>query len=295
MRSLPSRRTIAGPLRVVLVDDGSADGTGAIARRIGDPRSTVLTGTPGRQAGAASSGRKTQGIAESAREGLVLLTDADILHDPRHVATLAAQAERGGFDLCLENGRAVMREPRRTRARAGLRVLLPTALPFAWVNDPLRATGGGGRWYILVRRRALERIGGIETIRSALHRRRGAGRDREEGRRSRSGGPRAGAIRAAVSGGGRHLAHGGAHGLCAAPLFAGVARRDDARHGADVLSRRSPRCSVTARRAGLGSPLGRGWRSRTLPTLRHFQRSLLWAPRCLASPCSTWRRRSARR
>ena len=49
----------AGPLRVVLVDDGSADGTGAIARLIGDPRLTVLTGAcRGRPAGAASSGRK---------------------------------------------------------------------------------------------------------------------------------------------------------------------------------------------------------------------------------------------
>ncbi len=40
--------------------------------------------------------------------------------------------------------------------------------PFAWVNDPLRATAAAAGGVILIRRRALERIGGIETIRGAL-------------------------------------------------------------------------------------------------------------------------------
>ena len=36
----------AGPFRVILVDDNSTDGTGDIARAIGDPRLTVITGAP---------------------------------------------------------------------------------------------------------------------------------------------------------------------------------------------------------------------------------------------------------
>ena len=47
----------AGPLRVILVDDGSSDGTGDIARDIADPRLTVVNGRPGPPAGAASCGR----------------------------------------------------------------------------------------------------------------------------------------------------------------------------------------------------------------------------------------------
>ena len=40
------RRTTPGRFRVILVDDGSTDGTGAIARGIGDPRLTVVEGQP---------------------------------------------------------------------------------------------------------------------------------------------------------------------------------------------------------------------------------------------------------
>src|SRR5208282_1243096 len=40
--------------------------------------------------------------------------------------------------------------------------------PFAWVNDPLRATAAAAGGTILIRRRALDRIGGIAAIRGAL-------------------------------------------------------------------------------------------------------------------------------
>ena len=40
--------------------------------------------------------------------------------------------------------------------------------PFAWVNDPLRATAAAAGGAVLIRRRALERIGGIEAVRGAL-------------------------------------------------------------------------------------------------------------------------------
>ena len=40
--------------------------------------------------------------------------------------------------------------------------------PFAWVNDPLRATAAAAGGTILIRRRALERIGGIAAVRGAL-------------------------------------------------------------------------------------------------------------------------------
>jgi len=40
--------------------------------------------------------------------------------------------------------------------------------PVAWVNDPLRATAAAAGGTILLRRRALDRIGGIEAVRGAL-------------------------------------------------------------------------------------------------------------------------------
>ena len=40
--------------------------------------------------------------------------------------------------------------------------------PFAWVNDPLRATAAAAGGTILIRRRALQRIGGMAAVRGAL-------------------------------------------------------------------------------------------------------------------------------
>jgi len=40
--------------------------------------------------------------------------------------------------------------------------------PFEWVNDGLKATAAAAGGSILIRRRALRRIGGIESVRGAL-------------------------------------------------------------------------------------------------------------------------------
>ncbi|MCL2428026.1 MAG: glycosyltransferase [Alphaproteobacteria bacterium] len=157
-----------GPFRAVLVDDASTDSTGEIARRIGDPRLTVLTG---RSRPAGWSGKiwaLAQGLGAAEDSELLLLTDADIIHDPRHLAALVAAADRGGYDLVSEMVALT------AEGEAG-RTLLPAFVyffqllyPFDWVNDPLRATAAAAGGTILIRRRALERIGGIEAVRDAL-------------------------------------------------------------------------------------------------------------------------------
>jgi hopene-associated glycosyltransferase HpnB len=40
--------------------------------------------------------------------------------------------------------------------------------PFAWINDPTKATAGAAGGTVLIRRRALERIGGIDAIKGDL-------------------------------------------------------------------------------------------------------------------------------
>jgi hopene-associated glycosyltransferase HpnB len=159
----------AGTFRVVLVDDGSTDGTGEVARAIGDPRLTVLTGLPRPAGWSGKLWAVAQGVAEGGRSPeLFLLTDADIVHDPRHVATLVAQAERQDLDLVSEMV-ALSCTSLAERALVPAFVFFFQLLyPFAWVNDPLRATAAGAGGTILVRRRALDRIGGIEAVRGAL-------------------------------------------------------------------------------------------------------------------------------
>ena len=91
-----------GAVRVILVDDNSTDGTGAIARAIDDPRLTVVAGAPRPAGWSGKLWAVSQGVKEAAEATMILLTDADILHRPQHLATLVARAERGDLDIVSE-------------------------------------------------------------------------------------------------------------------------------------------------------------------------------------------------
>ena len=167
VRSLLNQ-TYPGAFRVIVVDDGSADGTGAIARRIADPRLTVIDGKPRPAGWAGKLWAVSQGIAAAGAPEFVLLTDADIVHDAPHLASLVARAERDDLDLVSE---MVILSCDSFAERA----LVPAFVyffrllyPFAWVNDPARGTAAAAGGTILLRRRALARIGGIEAVRGAL-------------------------------------------------------------------------------------------------------------------------------
>lgn len=156
----------AGPFRVILVDDESTDGTGEHACAIGDPRLTVVAGQPRPAGWSGKLWALAQGIAEAEDSDLLLLTDADIIHDPRHLASLVARIER--CDMVSEMVEL-------SRASLAEAVLVPAFVfffqllyPFEWVNDPLRATAAAAGGTILVRRAALVRIGGIQAVRGAL-------------------------------------------------------------------------------------------------------------------------------
>ena len=168
----------AGTLTVWLVDDGSSDGTGDIARALGDPRLTVVTGRP-RPPGwsgklwAVAQGIQAAGLGAPAAAGsgaepqsYVLLTDADIVHDPQHISTLVAGA--AGRDQVSE---MVELHCESTAERA----LVPAFVyffqmlyPFARVGRDASHTAAAAGGVVLIRRSALERIGGIASIRGAL-------------------------------------------------------------------------------------------------------------------------------
>jgi hopene-associated glycosyltransferase HpnB len=158
----------AGDWRVILVDDQSTDATGAIARAFADPRLTVLTGRPRPAGWSGKLWAVAQGVEAAGEAALILLTDADIIHDPRHLATLVAKAEADGLDLVSEMV-ALSCESWAERALVPAFVFFFQLLyPFARVNEPESATAAAAGGTILVRNAALRRIGGIATVRGAL-------------------------------------------------------------------------------------------------------------------------------
>ena len=158
----------AGPFRVILTDDNSTDGTGDIARSIDDARLTVIAGAPRPSGWSGKLWAVSQGVTEAGRADLLLLTDADIVHEFGHVSALVAKIERDGLDLVSEMVRLAC-------VSLAERALVPAFVfffqllyPFAWVNDGLKRTAAAAGGTIMVRRRALRRIGNLESVKGAL-------------------------------------------------------------------------------------------------------------------------------
>ena len=166
MTSLAAQR-YPGEFHMILVDDASQDGTAGIARQAApELRVTVARPLPPGWTG------KMWAIAEGVRAAhpsdYLLLTDADIVHPPEHLAGLVARAQEGGYDL-------VSYMVRLQCGSLAEQALIPAFVffffllyPPAWIRDPRHATAGAAGGCVLVRRAALERIGGIERIRGEL-------------------------------------------------------------------------------------------------------------------------------
>jgi hopene-associated glycosyltransferase HpnB len=156
-----------GAFRVILVDDGSNDGTVVVARKLADPRLTIIDAPPRPPGWSGKLWALSQGVAAT-EDPFVLLTDADIVHDPAHVATLVAQAERSGVDMVSEMVAL-------NCSSLAERMLVPAFVyffqllyPFAWVNAGLRATAAAAGGTVLIRADALASIGGLDAMRGAL-------------------------------------------------------------------------------------------------------------------------------
>jgi hopene-associated glycosyltransferase HpnB len=99
---------------------------------------------------------------------VLLLTDADIVHDARHLSTLVARLENPRVEMVSEMV-ALNCQSLAERALVPAFVYFFQMLyPFASVNDPRSRVAAGAGGTVLVRSEALERIGGVEAIKDAL-------------------------------------------------------------------------------------------------------------------------------
>jgi hopene-associated glycosyltransferase HpnB len=166
-----------GVLEVVVVDDSSQDGTGAIAREVAvkldaRDRLVVLQGRPLPPGWTGKVWALKQGVdfalAQIRKPKYLLLTDADIVYAPQALRRLVSRAENGPTVLTSVMAKLHC-------ASFAERCLIPAFVfffqmlyPFAWVNRRDHATAAAAGGCMLVRSEALAGAGGIDAIRDAL-------------------------------------------------------------------------------------------------------------------------------
>jgi hopene-associated glycosyltransferase HpnB len=182
-RSLNSllQQEYKGKFSIVLVDDRSDDGTGNIAQKLATDNATkhelnVILGEPLPQGWTGKLWAIDRGINYAMQRSQIednlpdyfLLTDADIQHDRQNLQQLVTKAETE--DLELVSLMVLLR-----CQSFWEKLLIPAFVfffqklyPFPLVNhrDSRVAAAAGG--CILVDRRALDRIGGIQSLRHSL-------------------------------------------------------------------------------------------------------------------------------
>jgi hopene-associated glycosyltransferase HpnB len=170
--TLPSLlgREYPGELSVVLVDDGSSDGTAAVAESLGSAGGVVLkviAGQPVPEGWAGKVWAMAQGVTAAGECDYLLFTDADIAFGAGAVEELVRAA--------VTDDRALLSQMALLRADTGWeRWIVPAFVyffaqlyPFRRVGRPRARTAAAAGGCMLVRREVLAAAGGLERIRGA--------------------------------------------------------------------------------------------------------------------------------
>ncbi|MFI9048780.1 glycosyltransferase [Streptomyces sp. NPDC053427] len=176
-QSLPSllAQKYPGRAEVFLVDDGSTDGTAALARELAAARGglPLTVSSPGEPepgwTGKLWAVRHGTALArERVAPEYLLLTDADIAHEPDSLRELVAAARSAGLDLVSQMARLRV-------VTFWERLIVPAFVyffgqlyPFRRVNRAGSRTAAAAGGCVLLRTEAAERAGVPETIRHAV-------------------------------------------------------------------------------------------------------------------------------
>ncbi len=166
-----------GRLALTVVDDRSEDNTGsevaaAVERAQAGERVALHRAAPRPDGWSGKVWAMAEGVAAARRAGARpaywWFTDADVEHADDTLARLVATAQRERRDLVSLMVELHCAEPWEQLLIPAFVFFFRMLYPFAWVNDPKRATAGAAGGCVLLSDELLRRIGGVERIRGEL-------------------------------------------------------------------------------------------------------------------------------
>ncbi|MBB5792787.1 hopene-associated glycosyltransferase HpnB [Streptomyces caelestis] len=174
--ALPSllRQDYPGRAEVFLVDDGSADGTGDLARELarrhgGLPLTVSSPGEPpAGWTGKLWAVRHGIGLARARDPEYLLLTDADIAHAPDSLRELVAAARAGGFDIVSQMARLRVESRWERFVVPAFVYFFAQLYPFRRIGKEGTRTVAAAGGCVLLRAQAAERARIPDAIRHAV-------------------------------------------------------------------------------------------------------------------------------
>ncbi|MBL7496028.1 glycosyltransferase [Frankia sp. CNm7] len=188
--TLPSLLTqdYPGPVTLVLVDDGSTDGTAEVARDLaaqelarraaardaGDSAAlggvglTVLSSTSPPPGWTGKLWALQHGVEFAGEAEFVLLTDADIAHRPGSLRALVESATTHRLDMVSQVARLNISTRWERLIVPAFGYFFAMLYPFRWSNRPRSAVAAAAGGCSMVRRRVLLEAGGLAAVRGAV-------------------------------------------------------------------------------------------------------------------------------
>ncbi|MGW1162434.1 glycosyltransferase [Streptomyces sp. NPDC002513] len=174
--SLPSLLTqdYPGRAEVFLVDDGSSDGTGELARALAERHGglPLTVGSPGEPpagwTGKLWAVRHGITLARAREPEYLLLTDADIAHAPDSLRELVAAARTGGFDLVSQMARLRVESVWERLVVPAFVYFFAQLYPFRWIAARGSRTAAAAGGCVLLRTETAERARIPDAIRQAV-------------------------------------------------------------------------------------------------------------------------------
>ncbi|MET9503358.1 glycosyltransferase [Streptomyces sp. NPDC006622] len=174
--SLPSllAQDYPGRAEIFLVDDGSSDGTGELARELarhhgGLPLTVDSPGEPpAGWTGKLWAVRHGIALARAREPEYLLLTDADIAHAPDSLRELVAAARAGGFDLVSQMARLRVESVWERLVVPAFVYFFAQLYPFRRIGRPRARTAAAAGGCVLLRAETAGRARVPEAIRHAV-------------------------------------------------------------------------------------------------------------------------------